>query len=337
MSTHKKSVSKRASTKGAAPAKGAAATAKAVPAKAAASQKRPAARGKARLAAPASPPAPSPAPAGAAPPFITQDPAAAFAHFKGEAQGIAAPDTKQLNVDPDIVLNNVQIALAAFKPIQGAVVAVVPSAPVDRFLEIPSLALAVMYASDQVIGQASTGEIASRIASLAALRTPMLTMLEVLASPPVGLADAARVKAIRAGTGPLDRAHDAVNIAAYFDELGASIANKHPFTPAQLSQLAESGQWLVQQLSPSGAVAAPNPTDPAAVIRDQLWTLLSTRYDALRAACATVLGFQNLDQHLPALGTRVVHKKTTATTPANGTPPATATTPAATAPAAPGK
>ncbi len=54
------------------------------------------------------------------------------------------------------------------------------------------------------------------------------------------------MKAIRAGAGPLDKAHDAVNIVGYFAELGSTIAGKHPFTSAQLDQLAEDGQWLLQ-------------------------------------------------------------------------------------------
>jgi hypothetical protein len=80
-------------------------------------------------------------------------------------------------------------------------------------------------------------------------------------------------------------------------------------------------------------VQAPSPTDPAAVLRDQMWTILSARYDALRAAASVVLGLQDLDQHLPPLGTRVAHAKKAAATaspaPAAPHPPAASPAPAA--------
>jgi hypothetical protein len=328
MSATKKAASKKAASKKTAPQKPA-------PKKPTPAPKH--TRGKhSKLAAPA-PPSPPPPPA-VDPPFLTQDPAEAFQHFRSAAQAVPAAGAKRLNIDPDIVVNNTGIALAAFAPIKDAVQAAVPGAPVNRFLEVGSLALALLYASDQVVVQASKGEIASRLAALNVLRAPMLLQLEVLANPVVGLADPDRVKAIRAGAGPLDKAHDAVNIAAYYQELGPAVAGKHPFTGAQLADLAAAGQWLVQQLTPSGAVHAPSPTDPAAVLRDQMWTLLSARYDALRAAASVVLGLQDLDQHLPPLGTRVAHAKKAAAAapPALAAPPVPAGAPAPGAPHAPG-
>ena len=74
---------------------------------------------------------------------------------------------------------------------------------------------------------------------------------------------------------------------------------------------------------------APSAVDPAAVIRDQMWTLLSTRYDAMRAAASVVLGIANLDQHLPPLGTRVVKAKKAAAAPAPAAAPPVATATAA--------
>jgi hypothetical protein len=239
------------------------------------------------------------------PPFLTQDPEAAYQHFLPEGQAIRPDSVKRLNVDADLVVNNVGLAVDAFQPLLAAVTNAVPAAPANRFLELSSLALALLYAADRVVGQASSGEIARRLAAVAELRAPMLQQLEIFASPAVGLADPQRVKAIRAGTGPIDKAHDAVNIVGYFNELGPAVTGKHPFTAAQLAELAANGQWLVQQLTPARAVGAPNRADAAAVIRDQLFTLLCSRYDALRAAVAVVVGLSSLDQYLPPLGTRV--------------------------------
>jgi len=304
-SKSKTPAAKKPTAKKAAPKKAAARTG-AKPAKAK--------RAKSKLQTPAAPPA-GPAP-DTSPPFQTQDPTAAYDHFRTQVSATPQDDLKHLNVDPDIVINNVDLAMNAWSTIQAAAVAAIPTCPVNRYLELPSLALALLYASDQVIGQASTGEIASRLTAVRALRAPMLETLGVLASPPVAIADPARVKAIRAGTGALDTAHDAVNIAGYFAELGSKITGKHPFTAAQLDALAEGGQWLLQQLQPTAAVSAPSPSDPAAVLRDQLWTVLSARYDGLRAAAAVVVGFANVDQTIPPLGTRIAKAKAAAAQPA---------------------
>jgi hypothetical protein len=300
---------------------------------------------KGKLEVPAQAPAPSAAP-DKSPPFLTEDPKAAFDHYSVLCPTFPDGSLKHLNVAPDLLVNNTKLGIDAWKPIQDEVVAQMPACPVNRFLELPSLSLAVLYASDKVVDQASTGEIASRLASVARLRTPMLDQLSVLASPTVGLADPARVKAIRAGSGSLDKAHDAVNIAAYFAELGTAIEGKHPFTEGQLAQLAEDGQWLIQQLTPGQAVPAPAAADPAAAMRDRLFTWLAARYDAFRAAAAVALGVADLDAHVPSLGTRVPKPKKAAPapgpapTPAPPPAPAPAVAPAAgavMAPAAPGK
>jgi hypothetical protein len=64
-----------------------------------------------------------------------------------------------------------------------------------------------------------------------------------------------------------------------------------------------------------------------------MWTLRGARYEALRAAASVVLGLQDLDQHLPPLGTRVAHAKKAAA----ATPPAPAASSAPAASPAPGK
>lgn len=282
-------------------------------------------------ATPATPATPDPATA-----FTTQDPAAAYGHFLPLAQAIAASAVTPFRLDPDVVRANVDTGAGVFAPIAAAVHTALPSAPVNDFLELPSLALALIYAADQVVGHASTGDIKQHVATLTTLREPTLAQLEVFASPLVNLADPNRVHAIRTGSGVLKRAHDAVNIAGYFAELGSAVTGKHPFTAAQLASLSQTGQWLVAQLTPSQAPATPPAVDPAAVIRDQLWTLLSTRDDAMRAAAATVLGFDGVQSRIPSLGSHVghPHKAAAATTAtpatANATPTATTATPAST-------
>src|SRR5207248_90413 len=80
-----------------------------------------------------------------------------------------------------------------------------------------------------------------------------LQQLEILGA--LDIVPRERVAAIRSGKGPLDTARDAVAIAGMYtdDEFAAAVANKHPFTPAQLRALADDGNWLVGQLNPKGA------------------------------------------------------------------------------------
>lgn len=255
--------------------------------------------------APAKPAKPqSPAAQAPAAPFLTEDPEAAYQHFLALAKGVADGRRKRLSVDSDLVVHNVASGVKAFAAIASDVKLRIPDCPVDSLLELPALALGLLYAADRVVGQGSSGEIARRLASVSELRAPLLLQLEIFANPLVKLADPQRVKAIRSGHGPLDKAHDGVNIVGYFKELGAAIAGKHPFTEAQLATLATDSAWLVQQLDPGHAVTGPAAADPAAVIRDGFWTLVSERHDTLRASASVVLGLKDIDLHLPPLGTR---------------------------------
>jgi hypothetical protein len=235
---------------------------------------------------------------------VTQDPAAAYAHFLTQAEALPVESIRRISIEPSIARHNVDAGVAFFKTIQGEVTKVLPACPVGQYLELPSLALGVMFASDQVVGKAADGEIQRRLSECARLRAPTLKVLEILADPMVGLADPDVVKGIRAGTGPMDLARDAVNIAAYYRKLGPAIAGKHPFTDEQIAALSEVGQWLIPQLTPTDAIVPAVPTDPKAILRDRFWTLLWTRHDQLRGAVAAVRGLSGLDEVVPPLGSR---------------------------------
>ncbi len=261
---------------------------------------------------------PSTSHSGAASPFLTKDPAAAHAHFLPQVQAIPADSVRRISVDPSLARHNVEVGVTYFASIQAEVVKVLPACPVAQYLELPTLALGLIFASDQIVEKASDGEIHRRLAECGKLRSPTLRMLEIFADPEVGLADPDVVRAIRAGTGGMDKARDAVNIAAYFRKLGPSIAGKHPFTDEQIAALSEVGQWLIPQLTPPEAVVGPLPTDPKAIERDRFWTLLWTRYDQLRGAVAAVRGLNGLDDLVPSLGTRVAAARKAKTEPAAG-------------------
>ena len=273
----------------------------------------------------------------AKPAFTTDDPALAYQHFEADAKAVPSGSLVKLNAKPERVLVAARTAQASFSKLAAKIAVASPTAPLAFFSEIYVLALAFYFAASQVVKTASKGEIAARLAKLSALRSPMLKQLEVFADPALGLADADKVRAIRAGNGPLDKVKDAISIAAYFTELGSAIAGKHPFTAAQTSDLASEAQWLLGQLTPS-KTAADKTLDPHALARDQVWTLLNNRYDALRSAMANVVGIDNVNQYCPPLGSYLHTKKTAATVattnPARAATPGTVAQPSA-APAAP--
>jgi hypothetical protein len=248
-------------------------------------------------------------PPGPQAPFLSESPAAAYQHFLPLAQAVPKDTVRVLNIDPDLVSHNVEIAVKYFKSIQADILKKLPACPVNEYLELPTLALALLFAADRVHGKASDGEIRRRLQEVAKLRSPMLKMLEVLADPEVGIADPDYVKDIRAGKGSLNHAKDGVAIPAYFKELGPAVAGKHPFTDEQFARLSEDANWLVGQLTPEQAIDVPADMNPNALVRDQLFTLVWDRYSLLGGAVASVRGLADLEEVVPPLGARKATKK----------------------------
>jgi hypothetical protein len=152
----------------------------------------------------------------------------------------------------------------------------------------------------------SDGEIAALLAELRPLRSVMLDQLEILGE--LGFVPKDRVAAIRAGSGSLDAARDAVAIGGLFAEFEGALANKHPFTPEQLATVSRLGNSLVAVLSPTGAKEGPAVQRDEAAIRDALYAELLTRYEALREAAVATFGLKELDTHVPPAHSRLAKK-----------------------------
>lgn len=234
--------------------------------------------------------------------FVTTDPAAAFAHFRAEAEKVPVTGLSVFTGRAAIVQVNVQRALAALDPGLEVVAQRLADAPLRAVLELPSLALALGFAAGRVPARKlSEGEIRAALEELSPLRAATLAYLEVAASPVVKLVPAERVRAIRAGTGKLDAAQDAVAIAGIFEEFGEDIAGRHPFTAEQIARLSELGAVLVQQIRPGDAPAAPTSRAPTSVLRDQFAALVSERYDQLRVLASVAFGAASANAKIPAL------------------------------------
>ena len=182
---------------------------------------------------------------------------------------------------------------------------------VTEVLELPTLALALLFSAGKIIKTASTKEIETRLAALRPLREAGLKQLEVFAL--LGLIPASVPAGLRKGNGPLDSARDAVALPGTFLDHHAKIGDNHPFTPAILEKLGSEGDWLVQQLKPTGAKAAASERDPASIVRDQLWSIITDRHESLRQAGGLIFGLKNLDDHVPPLGARVASARAVGT------------------------
>jgi hypothetical protein len=222
----------------------------------------------------------------------------AFQHFTGLAR---AHEPVSFNGDGALVLTNVLAGIEAITPhLDRAPEVGVSRAEIE---EIPAIARALQFATLQVIDRAaSSREIADRLQALRPLRELALKAAELLAHPLVQLAPRERVAAIRAGSGPIDLAQDAVALQGLFHDLGASVAGKHPVTEAQLQQLGTEGEWLLSRLRRGNAPIKRSPgPSPEADIRDRIWSLLQLRHDQLWLLGSKVWGPRQVGEHIPLL------------------------------------
>lgn len=238
-------------------------------------------------------------------PFVSDDGQAAYEHFLPLAKAIPADAKLEVcNAELAVVLANCKSGVAAIADHLDVVRRKAPECPVADVLELPTVAVALLFAGSLVVGpMPSEREIEGVLARVRPMRELTLKQLEVFAG--LGLVSAARVKAIRRGSGALDTARDAVAIVALFREQSAELAGKHPFTAAQLDALATDGNWLVQNLQPSNAPRKPAARNPASVVRDQIWALVRKRYDDLLDAAGAVFGVRHVDEHIPPLRSRI--------------------------------
>jgi len=250
--------------------------------------------------------------------FDSADPSAAFDHFVPLVEDIAEADLDVWNADPEIVRVNARRAVEALSPHWERIEKALPLVSIPSLMEIPSLALALSFAAGRVFTPASPQEIRARQASLRPARRLALEQLDIFVE--LGVVSKDRVRAIRAGTGSVDEANDAVVIVALFREHAADFKNKHPFDEAFLQQLADDGHWLLGQLLPKGAKPEKAGRSDEALARDRLWTELNRRYDELYKAGVEVWGRRNVNEQLPSLLARQPSKAVPEKTPEQAPP-----------------
>jgi hypothetical protein len=173
----------------------------------------------------------------------------------------------------------------------------------DAIRELPTLAIALVYAADRVIGPLSP-EVQKKQKEVRPMRKLALMQLQIFAG--LGLIPADRVEKIAEGRGAVDEANDCIAIPDCFREYAKQLGTQHPFTQAQLDQLAADGNWLKAHLRVEDAHTGPGKgVDPDAVLRDQLFTELERRYEDLLKVAVEIWGRSKVDEHVPALRARL--------------------------------
>jgi hypothetical protein len=233
--------------------------------------------------------------------FTTEDMGEAFRHFLPKVEKISADEVPVRSADVQIARHNIERGVNAVLPRIAELPDLLPKISVKAILELPALALGLVYADGRV-SKATAGEIDAALAKVSSLRELTLSYLEIAGA--LGLIPLGRAQTIRAGKGKLDNARDCVDIAGVFEEYAAVLAGKHPFTKEQLTELATTGTWLVKNISPKGAVKDPAQRDPAAAIRDRFWKALEDGHDDLRTVGVTLFGIKNVDASVPPLFSR---------------------------------
>jgi len=234
--------------------------------------------------------------------FTDEAPARAFAHFRPLAEAVATADLPVFTGQPLLMRANILAALEAVEPHLAVAVKALREPALESVFELPSLVMALELATGRVpVAKLSLGEIDKMLTEGAPWRELMLSFLELASHPLLGLVPRERVKAVRAGTGKLDQARDFVAIPGLFAEFAPALANKHPFPADKVDLLATLGGTLVQHVRPGHAVAEVAKRSTESILRDQLASLVASRYDQLQVLATVAIGKRKADELLPAL------------------------------------
>ncbi len=278
-------------------AKRAGARANAAPAKAAKPAPEPAAKRKAEA-----PDAGAIIAAARAAAFTDEAPARAFKHFRPLAEQEPTADLPVFTGQALIMRANIRAALAAIDPHLPAAIAALREPRLEEVFELPALVMALDFAAARVpVARLSAGDIEKMLKEGAPWRDLMLTYLEVVSHPLIGLVPRERVAAVRAGKGKLDMAQDFVALPGLFAEFRQPLEGKHPFPEDRIDLLEQLGGALVQEVRPGGAKVDVPKRSAESILRDQFAALVTERYDRLQVLAAVALGKRRADELLPAL------------------------------------
>ena len=223
---------------------------------------------------------------------------AAYDKWLPAARRIAAGEVVRLRADPQLALHNLAIGVRSVLA-ERARLPKLGETDARALASLEELALAVVFASTQVVRPGASRELPALTSRAAALRALLLRTAEALTL--AGLLPAAEVRKIRGGRGRLDAARDLVALAALFGKHAAALKGKHAIGAAQLKEAADLGTSLLTLLKPGRARRSIAGLALGADERDRLWTLLVLGHDRLWRAGAYLFGRAAVGAKVPSL------------------------------------
>lgn len=209
-----------------------------------------------------------PAPAGEA--------AQAFERMTPLIDAVQDKDLAKINIDIPRAVSTVLGALPAIESYRGQLkeLPYIDQKQIDLLRDLTFAAWYAHLAASPTVSESQKAELIEKISPL---REGMLIQAEALAH--VGLLDKATVANIRAGSGNLDKANDAVALAALFSMAWDRVVGKTTVTLDDIELAADLGPQLIIALSDKPTNIA---TTDAAKARLRAFTLFVNAYDQAR-------------------------------------------------------
>lgn len=207
---------------------------------------------------------------------------ACFAHFIHEARAFAPDEVIPYPGDAELALVNARAGTDAACADLTAIATHLPMLSIERALETPDVARAVIHATLQTDAPAAPTEPhAVVVQRVKTQRRNMVNTAQTLADK--GKLPADQVARLGRTKGPAGLINDAVLVAGIFTEHANAIAGMHPFTQKDIDTLRADAEWLRENTRPSDARRPKLAKANGAVSdRDRLWTLLVRRHAMLR-------------------------------------------------------
>jgi hypothetical protein len=246
------------------------------------------------------------APANAHPVLKTAE--EAYAYFLKEALALDPREVITARIDPALAGHNFRSAATAIEAVWDRVTKVlVAPDPTIVALALP-LSLALEKADREAFDLASDGKIASKLTRVYEVRTLLFAAADL--GKAFGIVDAATVKRIRAGKGPVDATQDLADLVPLFP---AAVRAKIPMVDeALLAEASALHAELYPLFKPTGAKSAKSLSD-AKDLRNRFFTLVAQRHETLWMYGACVWG-REVDDHVSTLGAH--QRSSAASTPA---------------------
>ena len=208
-----------------------------------------------------------------------------FLAFVSEARTLSDAEIRQYRGDARLARFNVCGGVDSVLPHAARLATEFPAVPVARLGQLPDLARAIVYATKRTERRTvSDGELQEKSSLIAVPRQEMLAAARGFARR--GIFDDGEVRAIERGNDRVDSAEDVIALIALFTDplKQAELQGMHFFTAKEFRLWREAAEFLVENLTPTGARKADGGISAPERELYALWTILLRDHAWLRKA-----------------------------------------------------